>query len=210
MTSYNVGFPWFLIRGFLLNCSVQKLWRITYKYGMMMSYIHACHIHARMRTIIIAHIHIYINVSVYHISFPLKFSHINLSGGCISLDERLSVLDSGLASAAGVKSPACVSVFGQLSLLLDGVSIGPANSGMVGEVSHPIPICELLWSAWWCHIHPLSNLIFDIWLPSFHWVKIGITYNYVTGSGKTQHVAKSIKIEILLYLTSIKPELQVC
>ena len=63
-----------------------------------------------------------------------------------------------------------VSVFGQLTLLPDGVSSRSANSGMVGEVSHPIAISELLWSrwsAWRCHIRPSFNLIFDIWLPYF-------------------------------------------
>ena len=35
-------------------------------------------------------------------------------------------------------------------------------------------------------------------------------YMYVTGFGKIQHFADSIKIEILLYLASIMSELQVC
>ena len=45
----------------------------------------------------------------------------------------------------------------------------------------------------------------------FHYnINAIFAYNYVTGSGKIQHFADSIKIEILLYLVSIISELQVC
>lgn len=71
---------------------------------------------------------------------PLPFNFLkSICLGDISLSLSMSVsvyLTLELASTANVKSPACVSVFIQLTLLPDGVSSRSANSGMVGEMSH--------------------------------------------------------------------------
>ena len=79
-----------------------------------------------------------------------------------------------------------------------------------GEVLDFIFSEEHVWYSF-CHGElPPTLRTLQISLHHLHLCAHVCTCIYVSGSGKIQHFAYSIKIEILLYLASIMSELQVC